>query len=109
MQHYFGGDFSHWPVATSKLGGNGPAVIQIFLSGGNPNDSSTWLQTVLNRTPQGFFLGWNTQPGATYQVQVTTNFVSWSNLGSPRFAAGNSDSIYVGGSASAYYRVVLLR
>jgi hypothetical protein len=34
---------------------------------------------------------------------------AWINLGSPRFAAGTTDSIYVGGSAAGYYRVVLLR
>jgi hypothetical protein len=40
---------------------------------------------------------------------MTTNFTSWSNLGSARFAAGTTDSIYVGGSAAGYYRVTLLR
>jgi hypothetical protein len=61
------------------------------------------------------FLSWNTQPGATYQVQVTTSFMHmasdtlWSNLGSPRFAAGTNDSIYVGGGMAGYYQVMLLR
>jgi hypothetical protein len=55
------------------------------------------------------YLSWNTQPGLTYQVQVTTNFTSWSNLGSPRFAADVSDSIFVGGGTAGYYRVLLLR
>jgi len=55
------------------------------------------------------FLSWNTQPGFTYQVQVTTNFTSWSNVGAPRFAAGITDSIYVGGGTAGYYRVMLLR
>jgi hypothetical protein len=55
------------------------------------------------------FLTWNTQPGQTYQVQVTANFSSWSNFGSPRFAAGYTDSLNVGGGAVGYYRVVLLR
>ena len=71
--------------------------------------SGTWLQTALTMTSQGLFLSWNTQPGFTYQVQVTTNFTSWSNVGAPRFAAGTSDSIYVGGGGVGYYRVVLLR
>jgi hypothetical protein len=48
-------------------------------------------------------------PGQTYQVQVATNMAAWSNLGAPRFAAGASDSIYVGGTPAGYYRVVLLR
>ena len=62
-----------------------------------------------SQTQQGMFLSWNTQPGLTYQVQTTTNFTSWSNLGTARFAAGTSDSIFVGGSSVGYYRVVLLR
>jgi hypothetical protein len=30
-------------------------------------------------------------------------------LGAPRFAAGKTDSIFVGGGAAGYYRVVLQR
>jgi hypothetical protein len=81
----------------------------VFLSGGNPLVSSTWLRSTLTQTSEGLFLSWNTQPGFTYQVQVTTNFSSWSNVGAPRFAAGISDSIYVGGSSVGYYRILLLR
>jgi hypothetical protein len=71
------------------------------------------LRTQLTGTSQGFFLSWNTQPGLTYQVQVTTNFASasWSNLGAPRFAAGYTDSIFVGAGpgGSGYYHIMLLR
>ena len=109
MSLYYGDDFSQWPSANSKLAPNGPTLLQVFLSGGNPLDPGTWLQTVLNRTAQGMFLTWNTQPGFTYQVQITTNFTSWSNVGAPRFAAGTTDSMPVGGSGLGYYRVVLLR
>jgi hypothetical protein len=87
----------------------GPTLYTVFLSGGDPSDSTTWLQTQLNNTPQGLYLNWNTQSGATYQVQATTDFTSWSNVGSPRFAAGTTDSINVGGSPVGFYRVVLLR
>jgi hypothetical protein len=55
------------------------------------------------------FLNWNTQPGFTYQIQVSTSFANWANLGLPRFAAGVNDSVLVGGSAVGYYRVVLVR
>jgi hypothetical protein len=61
------------------------------------------------QSPQGMYVSWNTQPGMTYQAQMTTNFTSWSNMGAPRFAAGTSDSIFVGGSSAGYYRIVLLR
>lgn len=99
-----------WPYNMSApLVPGGPTLLQVFLSGGNPFDSSTWLHQTMTRTAQGMFLHWNTQPGATYQVQMTSNFGSWNNLGSPRFAAGTTDSIYVGGGAVGYYRVLLLR
>jgi hypothetical protein len=92
------------------LASGGPTLLQVFLSGGNPLDSSTWLRTALSNTAQGLYLSWNTQPGFTYQVQAATTLGgAWSNLGAPRFAAGTSDSIFVGHSSAGYYRVLLLR
>jgi hypothetical protein len=100
----------NWPSPDSPLiSGNNATLSSIFLSGGNPLNPNTWLKQQLTATPQGMFLSWNTQPGATYQVQVTTNLTTWSNVGSPRFAAGTSDSTFVGGSAVGYYRLQLMR
>ena len=115
MAAYFGGynngtyHTAYWPSPNAPVASGGPTLIQVFLTGGNPFDSSTWLATTLTRTQEGLFLSWNTQPGFTYQVQQTTDFTSWSNLGAPRFAAGTSDSIYVGGGSAGYYRILLLR
>jgi len=108
VQHY-GSNTNLWPAATSQPAAGSPTVYQIFLSGGNPNQPATWLKTALTPTAQGLFLNWNTQPGATYQVQVTADLQTWVNIGSARFAAGTTDSINVGGSSNGYYRVVLLR
>jgi hypothetical protein len=109
MVQYYGSNTNLWPSAGSKPAVNAPTVYQIFLSGGNPAVPSTWLKTALTPTAQGLFLSWNTQPGATYQVQTTTDLQTWTNKGSARFAAGNTDSISIGGSSNGYYRVVLLR
>jgi hypothetical protein len=99
-----------WPSnVNAPIVPGGPTVYQVFLSGGNPLDPSTWLVTQLSNTSQGLFLTWNTQPGQTYQVQTTTDLTTWSNWGAPRFAAGNTDSIYCGGGSAGYYRVLLLR
>jgi hypothetical protein len=113
---YYGGTYhtNGWPppsLPPPDSPSGSPTLLQLFLSGGIPYEPGTWLQTVLTQTPQGLFLSWNTQPGLTYQVQVTTNFTSWSVVpnGSARFAAGTSDSINVGGGSAGYYRVVLLR
>lgn len=53
-------------------------------------------------------LTWNTYPGVTYQVQVSTNGSGWTNQGPPRVATGLTDSIEVGGTTgqAAMYRVV---
>jgi len=109
MIEYYGSDVSQWPSTSASLAAGAANLLKVFLSGGNPLDSSTWLTTRLNKTQQGLFLNWNTQPGFIYQVQVSTNFKNWNNLGSPRFAAGTNDSINVGGSVAGYYQVMLLR
>jgi hypothetical protein len=115
MAAYFGGFYggayhtNFWPAASSPAAPGGPTLLKVFQSGGNPFDSSTWLQTSLARTSQGFFLNWNTQPGLTYQVQETTNLTSWFNYGSPRFAAGTNDSINVGTGPAGYFQVFLQR
>jgi hypothetical protein len=100
----------NWPSANTSLVAGGPTLYQIFLSGADPFDSTTWLQTALVHTPTGLSLSWwKTQPGATYQVQVTTNFSSWSNFGTPVFAPGYTNYLPVGNSPAGYYRVMLLR
>jgi hypothetical protein len=110
MEQYYGMSFSSWPAnVNAPLTPGGPTLSQVFLSGGNPLDPTTWLQQQLVKTSQGMFLTWNTQPGATYQVQISTNLGVWANLGSPRFAAGTTDSINIGGGNAGYYRVNLLR
>lgn len=110
METYYGMNFANWPAnANAPLSAGGPSLYQVFLSGGNPLNPVTWLKQTLTKTAQGMFLNWNTQAGAIYQVQASTNFTAWSNVGSPRFAAGATDSIDVGGRSATYYRVVLLR
>ena len=122
MQQYFGNNILAWPLPTADSDVDGMSNYQEFLAGTNPTNAASVLrvqisnvssgQSFVQRASQnlpGIYLNWNTQPGLTYQVQVTTNLTSWSNLGSPRFAAGSGDSIYVGGGSAGYYRVLLLR
>jgi hypothetical protein len=110
MASYYGSDFSSWPSAGSRVAPGGPTLLQVFLTGANPYDSSTWLRLKMANTPQGEFLTFNPQPGLTYQVQTSSNLTSssWLNLGPPRFAAGTIDSLYVGSGSKGYYRVQVL-
>jgi hypothetical protein len=110
MEVYFGGDVSQWPPANADSDGDGQSNLREFLSGTSPVDAASVLKVNLTSTPEGMFLSWPTQPGATYQVQVKTSLAAaWSNLGTPRFAAGYSDSIFVGGSQAGFYQIMLLR
>ena len=70
MEDYWG---YAWPVATAPMVPGGPTPLQMFLSGADPLDPSTWLRTAITRSTQGCFLNWNPQPGLTYQVQSSSD------------------------------------
>jgi hypothetical protein len=110
LEQYYGDSVAGWPAnVNAPLAPGGSTLLQVFQAGGSPLDPGSWLQTSLSATAQGLFLSWNTLPGQTYQVQTMSNLPAWTNLGAPRFAAGTSDSIFVGGGAAGFYRVLLLR
>jgi hypothetical protein len=109
MSANFGYDTSKWPSPDSPVAPNGPTLLQVFLTGGNPTDPSTWLRVAITHTPQGYFLNWNPQPGLTYQVQFATTLGAWNGVGAPRFAAGSQDSLFIGLSNIGYYRILRLR
>ena len=113
MAQYYGMDSSLWPPANGSLGQGGPTLYQVFLTGGNPLNSSTWLQTSLQVLwVQGqpvYRLQWNTQPGLTYQVQTSSDMSNWVDFQSARFAADVVDSVPVPKNNLQYYRLVRLR
>jgi len=61
----------------------------------------------MTTVPQGARLSWNTQPGLVYQVQTSSDMVTWSDFGSPRTATGLGDSVTVSPArGNAFYRVI---
>jgi hypothetical protein len=108
MKMYFGANTNAWPSPSADSDHDGMSNAQEFMTGTSPTNSASVLRVQLTQSGQGMFLNWSTQPGLTYQVQTTTNFTTWNNWGTPRFAAGSSDSVYCGGNAAGYYRVVVL-
>lgn len=104
---YYGTNQNNWPKGgASTVLTPGVTLLDVFLWGGNPKDSSTWLKQWISKTPEGYFLNWNTVPGGIYQVLGSGNLQTWSNLGSPRFEAGKTDSIYLGVASQGYYKIV---
>ena len=90
------------------IGSMHDTVRDIFLTGANPTNAATWLTQSISHSSQGWFLAWTTQPGLIYQVQSSTDLINWTNLGGPRFAAGTSDSIFLGLTNQSYYRIARL-
>jgi hypothetical protein len=110
LEQFYGDSVANWPAnVNAPLAPGGLTLLQVFQSGGSPLDPGTWLRTSLSATDQGMFLSWNTLPGLTYQVQTMSNLGGWTDVGTPRFAAGTNDSIFVGGGSAGFYRVVLMR
>ncbi|HWF17846.1 MAG TPA: hypothetical protein VG754_01180 [Verrucomicrobiae bacterium] len=104
---YYGTNQANWPKGgASTVLAPGVTLLDVFLSGANPSDPSTWLKETITKTSEGYFLNWNTIPGGIYQVRGSTDLQTWTNLGSQRFEAGNTDSIYLGLSTKGYYQVL---
>ena len=65
------------------------------------------IRVEVSTTAQGVAILWNTQPGMVYQVQRSTDYTNWSDLGSARTAAGYTDSVTVNPTSSgAVFRVI---
>lgn len=109
MVAHWGLNFAAWPAIGADSDGDGASNENEFLAGTDPRDPNSVLRTSLTATSQGFFLQWNTEPGKIYQVERSTDFVTWNALGGPRFAPGDVDFMNAGGSGSGLFRVKLLR
>ena len=106
MEQYYGFNFGTWPSGTAPLVPGGPTLWQVFMTGANPTNLATWLVSSLAQTSKGAPNWCGThQRGVTYQVQESTNFTTWSNVGSPVYAAGTNSFIPVGGKPAGFYRV----
>jgi hypothetical protein len=107
---YWGGNRAGWPAGTVDSDGDGASNLQEFLAGTHPLDAASVLRTRITPGGQSPRLVWNTHPGLMYLVQSTQDFADWSNVGSPRLAAGETDSIQVDGAVEAkYFRVLRMR
>lgn len=98
-----------WPSASADSDGDGATNLQEFLAGTNPLSGVSSLRLDLQRTAQGLWLNWKTEPGFVYQVQISTNATTWQNVGPARFAPGSADAISVGGGDLRLYRIIRMR
>lgn len=110
MGYFWGDDSEFWPASFADTDADGVSNKNEFLAGTDPMDANSVLKVRLQPTAQGLFLNWNTEPGLMYQIwSAAAPGGVWSKVGSPRFAAGAIDSLFVGGSAAGFYRIERLR
>jgi hypothetical protein len=108
---YWGPKPEDWPAISADTDGDGASNASEYLAGTDPTNPLSVLKTWLSHSAQGRRLNWNTEAGLIYQVQSSSGFGgSWTNVGSARFAAGDSDSISLAGTGSAaFYRIIRVR
>jgi hypothetical protein len=110
QQRYWGSNAANWPGPNVDSDGDGASNLQEFLAGTDPANPASVLRTSILSSSQGFRLSWNTQPGFIYQVQKSANINVWTDVDTPRFAVGGTDSIPVEtNSEVSLYRVVRIR
>jgi hypothetical protein len=99
-----------WPLATADTDGDGASNLSEFLAGTDPTDAASVLKVGISPREQGLYLEWPTAPGSYYQLQVTSDFKTWANVGTARFAPSTTDAVPAGNSGQTqYYRVIRMR
>ena len=109
QSRYWGLNPLGWPSGSADSDGDGATNLQEFLAGTSPTNRGSALRLEMAQTAQGLWLNWNTEPGSVYQVQCSTNTVTWQTVGAARFAPGAVDAVAVGGSDVRLYRIIRMR
>jgi hypothetical protein len=100
----------HWPAANDDTDNDGATNLEEFLAGTDPTDPASVLRLKIESREQGIYVEWNTQAGSFYQLQVTSDFKTWRNVSTPRFAPSTSDSLpAIDAGQVQYYRVIRMR
>jgi hypothetical protein len=99
-----------WPSASADSDGDGASNLAEFLAGTDPTNAESVLKVEISPREQGVYLQWPTSPGNYYQVQITSDFTTWSDIGTPRFAPSTSDAVPMESTGNTqYYRVIRMR
>ncbi len=107
---YWGATASKWGAPGDDSDGDGMSNYQEFLAGTDPRDAASSLKTEVQTVQGALYFKWNTVPGKVYQMQFSSDFQTWTNLGAQRMAVSGEDSVFVEQSAGlGFYRIVLVR
>ncbi len=107
---YWGANSSKWGSPNADSDGDGMSNYQEFLAGTDPRDAGSSLKTEVQTVQGALYFKWNTVAGKVYQMQFSSDFSTWTNVGAQRMAVSGEDSVFVEQSAGiGFYRIVLVR
>jgi hypothetical protein len=106
----WGATSSKWGAPNEDSDGDGLSNHQEFLAGTDPRDSASALRTQVETVQGALYFKWNSVPGKVYQIQFSSDFQTWTNVGAQRMAGSGEDSVFVEQSAGlGFYRIILVR
>ncbi|HEY1173414.1 MAG TPA: fibronectin type III domain-containing protein [Verrucomicrobiae bacterium] len=106
----WGATASKWGAPGEDSDGDGLSNYQEFLAGTDPRDENSALRTQVQVVEGAFYFKWNTTPGKVYQIQHSSDFQTWTDVGAQRMAVSGEDSVFVDQSAGiGFYRIILVR
>lgn len=104
------GEGAFWPGPNVDSDGDGATNLQEFLAGTDPRDPTSVLRVGLEQVGPTMRLQWNARAGSIYQVQSSSDFRTWQNVGRARFAPGAADSVALDNTnAVIIYRIIRIR
>ena len=108
---YFGNKSDNWEGAMVDSDGDGATNQQEFAAGTDPSNSADLLVLDLSKMEEGQRLQWNTQPGAVYQLQHSSDISEeWINVGEPVLAYDREAGITLKSVANmSFYRIKKIR
>ena len=91
--------------------GDGATNQQEFAAGTDPSNSADLLVLDLSNMEEGQRLQWNTQPGAVYQLQHSSDISEeWLNVGEPVLASDREAGVTLKSVANmSFYRIKKIR
>lgn len=110
QQTFWGFNPNHWDDAQMDSDGDGLTNLEELLAGTNPLSSRSVLQVGLEKSEGTYWLAWDTNPGAVYQIQSTGNLSQWVDVTGPKVAGDVGERMPITASeAQNIYRVVRLK
>ena len=89
---------------------DGLTNLEELLAGTNPLNARSVLNIGMDKTDDSYWLVWDTNPGALYQIQSTGDLKAWNSTTGPRVADGFGEKMAITASqAQNIYRVVRLK